>query len=236
MSGGPGGPCPRTWWPGSQPASAACGRTLGTRCQQPGPSVPGEPPAPSPRSAEGRVPWIPLLPGTAHLIRPSHPPPPGRESGLGRVVVWPRAGGTPSAGSCGCCHVGSREAEGWVLSPGLRRVHACACVCMPWLRCRPGLLTVLEGRTSQGMSRSPSSRSTCLAQRLSSFLRCYLAAQLVLPKAGRAGRGERGCVRLRPEGAFRMQEAGAGPRLSSPLLGAFVCKCASGLRPSDVVS
>lgn len=85
----------------------------------------------------------------------SHPQHPGRESGLGRVVVWPREGGTPSAGRRGCCHVtmtvGSHEAEGWVLSRGLRRVHACACacVCMPWLRRRPGLLTVLEGRTSR---------------------------------------------------------------------------------------
>lgn len=86
---------------------------------------------------------------------------------------------------------------------------------------RPG-----KAAPPRGRPRSLSSRGTCLAQGPSSFLHCYLAAQLVLPKAGRAGWGEGGRVRPRPEDASRMQKAGAGPPPSLSSLGASACQYA----------
>lgn len=81
----------------------------------------------------------------------------------------------------------------------------------------------------RGRPRSLSSRGTCLAQGLSSFLHCYLAAQLVLPKAGRAGWGEGG----------RVPNA-EGRRGSAAVLILTRCFCVSVClrfrRPSDVLS
>lgn len=120
----------------ASPPPPPAGRTLGPRCPQPGPSAPGGPPAPSPRAAEGRGLWTPCS-----QAQPTSSAAPWRESGLGRVVVWPQEGGTPSAETCERC----REAGG-------RSSVRVSGACVPWPRCRPGLLTVREGRTSQGTS------------------------------------------------------------------------------------
>lgn len=120
----------------ASPPPPPAGRTLGPRCPQPGPSAPGGPPAPSPRAAEGRGLWTPCS-----QAQPTSSAAPWRESGLGRVVVWPQEGGTPSAETCERC----REAGG---GSSVRVSGAC----VPRPRCRPGLLTVREGRTSQGTS------------------------------------------------------------------------------------
>lgn len=194
----------------ASPPPPPAGRTLGPRCLQPGPSAPGGPPAPSPRAAEGRGLWTPCS-----QAQPTSSAAPWRESGLGRVVVWPQEGGTPSAETCERC----REAGGG----SSVRVRAMATVPARPAH-RPG-----KAAPPRGRPRSLSSRGTCLAQGPSSFFHCYLAAQLVLPKAGRARWGEGG----------RVPNA-EGRRRSAAVLILTRCFCVSVClrfrRPSDVLS
>lgn len=203
----------------ASPPPPPAGRTLGPRCPQPGPSAPGGPPAPSPRAAEGRGLWTPCS-----QAQPTSSAAPWRESGLGRVVVWPQEGGTPSAETCERC----REAGG---RSSVRVSGVCACVRVRAMATVPTRPAHRPGKAAppRGRPRSLSSRGTCLAQGLSSFLHCYLAAQLVLPKAGRAGWGEGG----------RVPNA-EGRRGSAAVLILTRCFCVSVClrfrRPSDVLS